>query len=359
MSVIITLIIFSIIVVIHEWGHFIVSRLCNVQVDEFAIGMGPKLIGYKKEGGETLYSIRALPLGGFCRMADEVSDENSRRIGFNDANVWQRIAISVAGPMMNFVLALVILTGITICTGITTNKVNSVIDNSVAKEAGIQVGDRISKVDGKNVRTQEELQYYLAQSGGNEITLVLKRNGEIIEKNIIPRYSEKDGRYIIGVGVEVKAPIINVMNWHVGDMPSANIFECIYDGFWEMVFLVKVTVLGVVQMLTMQVSLNDVSGPIGITTVVGEAYTMSIKESIANAMLTMGSLAALLSANLGVINLVPIPALDGGRIVIYLIELIRRKKMTPEREGIIHLIGFALIMGLGVFIALHDIIKLV
>ena len=120
--------------------------------------------------------------------------------------------------------------------------------------------------------------------------------------------------------------------------------------------------MGVIQMLTMQVSLNDVSGPIGITTVVGDVYTAGIesdKAAVATTVLMMGSLSAILSANLGVINLVPIPALDGGRIVIYIIELIRRKKMTPEREGIIHLIGFALIMGLGVFIALHDIIKLV
>jgi regulator of sigma E protease len=358
MSVIITLIIFTVIVVIHEWGHFFVAKKCNIYIEEFAVGMGPKLFGIQK--GDTLYSVRLLPVGGYCKMADE-KIEGSDKIGFNDANVWQRIAVAFAGPVMNFVLALIVLTVIAICSGVSTTYVSGVIDDFPAAEAGVMPGDRLVNINGKAIHIRDELDFYLSEHSGENLNITFKRNGEKYTVNITPK-ADESGNKLIGIKTELKAPFLNVglyKNSDLSGIKKASFFECVHYGYWDMFFLVKITVTGVVKMLTFNVSMDEVSGPIGVTTVVGDAYQSTIKYGVIDTILTMLNLGALLSANLGVINLVPIPALDGGRIFVYLIEIIRRKQLPPEKEGIINLIGFALVMGLGIFIAVHDIIKLI
>ncbi len=358
MSVIITLIIFTLIVVIHEWGHFIAAKKCNVFVEEFAVGMGPKLFGVQR--GDTLYSVRLLPIGGFCRMADD-EIEGSDKIGFNQASVFKRILIAVAGPVMNFVLALIVLTFMAMSTGISTNRVAGTIEGYPAESAGLQPGDRIVAINGKAVNIRSDLDFYLSEHPGEALNLTVKRSGEKINATIIPKLNE-EGKYLIGIKTQYKAPVINLGLYDlsdIGNITRAGFFECVADGFWNMIFLVKVTVLGVVRMLTLNVSLNEISGPIGVTTVVGDAYQSTITDGAIYTVLTMLNLSALLSANLGVINLVPIPALDGGRIFVYLIEIVRRKQLPPEKEGIINLIGFALVMGFGIFIAINDVIKLI
>lgn len=357
-SVILTLIIFTVIVVIHEGGHFAAAKKCNVFIEEFAVGMGPKLFGIKK--GDTLYSLRLFPVGGYCRMADE-KPEDSTKIGFNDANVFQRIFIAFAGPFMNFVLALVILTIMSVTTGISTNGVHSVMDGYPAQAAGIQAGDKIIAVNGKRVNIRSDLSFYLSENAGKTLELTVKRGKEKLVYNIAPK-ADKNGNYLVGVNMEAKLPLINVGMYDEkssAGLEKASFFECVADGWYNMHFLVKITVYGVAKMLTFSVPMSDVSGPIGVTTVVGDAYEETVKDGAIFALLTMLNLSALLSANLGVINLVPIPALDGGRIFVYLIEIIRRKKLPPEKEGVINLIGFVLIMGFGIFVAVNDVIKLV
>jgi regulator of sigma E protease len=357
MSVIITLIIFTLIVVIHEWGHFIVAKKCNVYIEEFAVGMGPKLFGIKK--GDTLYSVRLLPVGGFCRMADD-EVENSNKIGFNQANVFKRIAIAIAGPFMNFVLALLILTFIAMTSGISTNVVAGTMDGYPAAEAGITAGDKIVSVNGKAVHIKSDVDFYLSENPQAEVDVTFVRNGKKMQATITPKYDEKNDRYLMGLTISAKAPLINITGEDIdfSVLPKAGFFECVSYGFWNMIFLVKITVLGVIKMLTFSVSMSDVSGPIGVTAVVGDAYRETINDGLIYTVLTMLNLGALLSANLGVINLVPIPALDGGRIFVYLIEIIRRKQLPPEKEGIINLIGFALVMGFGIFVAVNDVLKL-
>jgi regulator of sigma E protease len=359
MSVIITLIIFTVIVVIHEWGHFFIAKRCNILIEEFAVGMGPKLFGIQR--GDTLYSVRLFPVGGYCRMADE-KVEGSDKIGFNDANVWQRIAVAVAGPVMNFVLALIVLTVIALCSGIATNTVTGVMDGFPASEVDIQAGDKLVDINGTAIHIRDELDFYLSEHTGESLNITVKRDGKKHSVNITPRLDEESGRMLIGIKTGYKAPAVNV-GLYSSDMlqgqTKASLLECVSYGYWDMFFLVKLTATGVVKMLTFHVSMDEISGPIGVTTVVGDAYQSTIKYGVMDTVLTMLNLVALLSANLGVINLVPIPALDGGRIFVYLIEIIRRKQLPPEKEGIINLIGFALVMGLGIFIAVHDIIKLI
>ena len=359
MSVIITLIIFTVIVVIHEGGHFAAAKACRVYIEEFAVGMGPKLFGIKK--GETLYSVRLLPIGGFCRMADE-NPQNSDKIGFNDANVFQRIFIAVAGPFMNFVLALVVLTFMSMSTGVSTNIINKVNEGSAAAEAGIQEGDMIVDINGTSINIRSDIDFYMSENPEADLHLTVKRNGELLKYNLEPRFDKESGRRLMGITTLYKAPCLDLGIYDIDEissMPKASFFECVRDGFYNMCFLVKVTVIGVVRMLTFNVSVNEISGPIGVTTVVGDVYEETVKDGAIFTVLTMLNLGALLSANLGVINLVPIPALDGGRIFVYLIEIVRRKKLPPEKEGLINLVGFALVMGFGIFIAVSDVLKLI
>lgn len=355
LSIILTLIVFTLIVVIHEAGHFFVAKKCNVLVEEFAIGMGPKIIG--KKWGETLYSIRILPLGGFCRMADE-QPADTNRIGFNDATLIQRILICVAGPFMNFVLAFIIMVIMSLCTGIATTEVVAVSENSGAALADIQKGDVITSFDGHSIHTRDELEFYKSESADKTVDIVIKRNGEKIEKRLTPVYDKERKAYLLGVSLSVKAPAINVSGNDYSAYPKGNIVEYISNGYWSSVALVKLTVLGFVKMITAKISVNELSGPIGVTAVVDDAYTQVSPMGVAAVILVMLNFMALLSANLGVINLLPLPAIDGGKILIYIIELITRYRIPKEKEAYIHFIGFVLIMGLGIYIAFNDILKL-
>ncbi len=355
LSIIITLVIFTIIVVIHEFGHFFVAKKCNVLVEEFAVGMGPKLYG--KKIGETEYTLRILPLGGFCRMADE-KPENSNRIGFNDAAVLQRIAICITGPLMNFVLAFIIMIIMGICTGISTTNVVDVIEGSGADIAGIQTGDKIVEFDGHSVHTRDELEFYKSETGSKPIDIVVYRNNEKFKTTLVPVFDEATQRYLLGVSLDKKAPLLNMTNIDFSNVEKAEFAEYISDGFWSSAALVKLTVLGFLKMVTAQIKVQELSGPIGVTAVVDDMYEAASPAGMNIVILQLVYLMALLSANLGVINLLPLPAIDGGKILIYIIELVSGYRMPKEKEAYIHFIGFVLLMGLGVYIAYNDILKL-
>ncbi|MBQ9604441.1 MAG: site-2 protease family protein [Firmicutes bacterium] len=359
MSVIITLIIFSIIVVIHEWGHMRVAKACGINVEEFAVGMGPKLFGFKKNG--TLYSVRLLPLGGFCRMTDE-SDKEKGIKGFNDANVWQRIAVCVAGPLMNFVLALAVMTVCCMMTSVTSTTVETVSEGTPAESVGLQPGDRIVSINGKSVHIYSDLSYYIAENGGNQMDIAVKRGKTRLAFSLTPQLKADENRYIMGITLDSKAPLLDVGLYKEipEDMPRANFTETLHEGFWSGIFTVKVTFEGFVKLFAGKVKTDELAGPIGVSTVVGETYETTKKElGMAAVFLSMADITALLSANLGIINLLPIPALDGGRLLIFFVEVIRRKRIPPEKEGMINLAGFAVIMLLGVFIAYNDILKII
>ena len=209
MSIILTLLILCIIVVLHEWGHFIVAKKSGVLVEEFAVGMGPKLFSVKK--GETMYSLRLIPIGGYCKMADEV-EEGSQKLGFNQVALPKRIAISFAGPFMNFVLAFLAFVFITMCTGYSTVNVTSVVENTPAYNAGIKAGDKIINYAGHNIHTRDEMEYYKAKYGDDYVSVVVKRNGEKINTELAAQKTEKG--YSLGLQLDYKAPLINVMNYN-------------------------------------------------------------------------------------------------------------------------------------------------
>jgi regulator of sigma E protease len=326
--------------------------------------MGPKLFGFKMK--ETLYSVRLFPVGGFCRMADNTDEESLKygKIGFNDANVYKRLVICVAGPIMNFVLALIVMVILVSLTGISTSIVSTVSDDTPAQEAGLMPGDKIISVNGSGIHSADDLDFYKVLHPGEEMNLVVKRNGEKINLSLVPQLVTEDGQdyYMMGVMLVRKAPLLGKTT---DETVKGEFYEYISGGYWQMISLVKLTAYSFKMLFTGGVSVNELSGPIGVTAAVDQVYDAAMEAGETRAMqvfsvfVTMSNLMALLSANLGVINLFPLPALDGGHIIIYIAEIISRKRIPPEKEGKIHLVGFVLMMALGVFIAINDVIKLI
>lgn len=357
MSLIITILIFGFIILIHEWGHFIVARKSGVFVEEFAIGMGTKLWGKEKDG--TLYSIRLFPLGGYCKMKDEDTSSTDPD-SFSNATMPKKFAIIFAGAFMNFILALAIFIGIAFFSGSATTTVREVSEGSPAKQVGIQPGDIIYKINGKRVRSFEDLSFKVSGVNSKEklnenIEITVKRDGELLTFSLTPKYDEALQRNLIGI-----APVLKngLLAEDIEGIEKNTFFGTIRDGFFNMIFTIKVTIVGVVQLFTGQIGLDQMMGPIGITPVIDSQYESAMKVSLGATILTMLNIMALLSANIGVFNLLPIPALDGGRIVFLTIEAIRGKPISPEKEGMVHFVGFILLMGFGIFIAFKDIISL-
>lgn len=341
MIIIIALIVFSILIVIHEFGHYIAAKKSGVMVEEFAIGMGPKLLG--KQIGETLYSIRLFPIGGYCKMLGEDDSCNDEK-AFGNKSVYKRMIIVVAGAFMNFLLAFIIVFAIISGNGFRTLEVKELVSLYPAQEAGIQVGDIIKKIDNQKIRIYEDLTMTMLQNKGENIMLTVQRGDELIDFSITPKMSEEDSsRMLIGFTSEIK---------------KGSVFENMYQSYWTLSMYIKYTIVGFFQLVTGQVSPKDMSGPIGITDTMGNAFREGLKYSVLEAIENIANLAALISVNLGVLNLLPLPALDGGRFVFLLIEAIRRKPISAEKEGMVHFIGFVALMILAVFVAYNDLIRI-
>lgn len=341
------ILIFGAIVLVHEYGHFIAARKCGVFVEEFAIGMGPKIISKQKK--DTLYSIRVFPIGGFCKMKGEDSSDVDSD-SFSNASKGKKFIILFAGAFMNFVLAFVILLGISFFAGTTTTEITNVADGSPASVAGLESGDKIYKINGEKVHIFDEISFAILKNGSNTAEIEVKRNGEKIKLNVTPK--EQDGRYLIGISTKPKAPLISKNN---GEHEKASFFETIYNGYWNVIFILKSTFYSFVQLFTGKVSLNQVMGPIGLAPVIDETYKTASKAGVLSLILTMLNLTAVLSANIGVLNLLPLPALDGGRILFLLLEVLRGKPIPEEKEATVNFVGFIILMGFGIFIAFKDI----
>lgn len=354
-SIVVAILVFMIIIVVHEWGHFIAARSCDVYVEEFAIGMGPKLLGRKSKKG-TLYAWRLFPIGGFCRMRGEeeaVDEEGS----FSKATVGRRMIIVAAGPLMNFVLALVLMMVLTCSYGYIDTRIESVDANYPAAQAGVEAGDRIYAINGHRTHIYSKFSYEMSLNQGEEISLTVKKSdGKLETVSFAPQFDEELSRYRLGFTVKSNGGSLSQI---VRDEGAAKLLPSIgnmlHESFWSMCFDVELVVRSFVQLITGQVSSREVAGPIGIVSVIGESYREGIRESFVAALSNVASLVILLSVNLGVLNLFPIPALDGSRLIFLLIEKIRGKKINEKVENWIYTIGFILLMGLMVLIAINDI----
>lgn len=349
MSIIINLILFifilGIIVLVHEFGHFIWAKIAGVYVYEFAIGMGPKLFGVKK--GETEYSIRAIPIGGFCQMAGEDLDDDLENKVPKDRTLqaksaWQRFLIMFFGPCNNFILAVLLLFFIALIWGGTTmNPVfSSVEKGSAAYKVGIEKGDKVIMINDHKISTSDDLSLYLAiadPTTTNKIK-VLKTDGEEITYKIKPDKTKEDGEVVYKYGVGIKQ-----------EKTRGFIASLVYTGK-KTVSIFKQMFITIGYLFTGGIKLSQLSGPVGIYSIVGE----SSKAGIANLIYLM----AFLSINVGFINLLPIPAFDGGHILFIIIEKIKGSPVNPELENKIHAVFLMLLMVLMLVITFNDILRL-
>lgn len=334
MTAIAAILIFFITVLVHEFGHFIVAKKSGVLVHEFAIGMGPKI--YSKKRKETLYSLRAIPIGGFCMMEGEDSDSESER-SLTKQHPLKRILVMAAGPFMNFLLAFVLLAIVNLSIGSITTTIDVVLEDSPALEAGLLSGDEILSIDNESVDSWQMFAEKISSIDSQNIepvNLKVSRDGEIMELELLPRYFEAEKRVMIGIQPKrVK-----------------NIFLAIKGAFEYLILLISLMFDFIIKLFTGKVDANQVGGPVAVVSQIGEAAKYGI--------LPLLNFSAFISVNLGFFNLLPIPALDGSRIIFALLEWIRKKPISPEKEGIVHLVGFAFLMILMIFVTYKDLIKL-
>jgi len=342
LKIVVSILIFSFIVLFHEFGHYIVAKKCNVRVNEFMLGLGPRLFGFQR--GETLFSVHLLPFGGACVMEGEDTDTDDDR-SFLKKPAWQRFLVVLAGPVFNFILAYILAVIIIGFTGYAPATVSDVMADYPAEQAGIQAGDEIKEINGYHVHFYQEIRAYTMMHTGETLHIRLNRDGKMKEVTLVPQYNEEAKGYLIGIQGGT-------------DTRKANTIEMLEYGFFQMKYLVYVTVGSLKMLVTGQLSVNDMSGPVGIVKTIGDAYEQSLAVSVFFAVMEMLNLTVLLSANLGVMNLLPFPALDGGRLVFLIVEMITKKKVPEKIEAAVNMVGFALLMGLMVVVMISDIGKL-
>jgi regulator of sigma E protease len=341
MNIIIAILIFGFIIIFHEFGHFIVAKACDVKVNEFMVGLGPRICGFKR--GETDFSIHLLPFGGACVMEGEESESDDDR-SFQKKKVWQRFLIVFAGPLFNFILAFLLSIVLIAGIGYTPAKIGAVNANYPASEAGLKAGDEIVRLGNYNVHFYQEVSYYNVFHPGEKVEVTYIRDGKKATTTLTPKYDKASKRYLLGITA--------------GKSVKANAITAVTHGFYQLKEMIYITVMSLRMLITGTVSVNDMSGPVGIVKVIGDSYNATVSLGVFAVVMQMIYMIVLLSANLGVMNLLPIPALDGGRLVLYIWEIITRKKPSEKFENTLNYAGFVILMGLMVLVMGNDIRKL-
>ena len=331
-TIISSIIIFLLVILIHEFGHFIVAKRNGVSVLEFSIGMGPKL--FQRESNGTLYSLRVLPVGGYCQLEGE-DEENDSPNSLNNQSPLVRLKVILAGAIMNFILAFILLILLMSVSRVST-EVSGVIKDSPAYSSGIQTGDQIVSINGENVSDGEELLKSIKESQG-DLNIGVIRDSQSKNIKVTPRLENNIRK--IGVNFQEEYNIKNfsiVKGFKKGLITFLNLTGMLYK------------FLGM--LITGQLGLGGVSGPVGVVKEIGNAA----KTGVSNLIFIL----AYFNINLGVFNLLPIPALDGGRAIFILIEMIFGKKISEEKEGYIHMVGLILLLALIAIVTIKDVIKL-
>lgn len=337
LTILAAIFVFGVLVTVHEFGHFITAKMTGMRVDEFSIGFGPKI--YQQKDGETLYSLRAIPLGGYNKIAGMDPDDPVEPNAFNSKPIPARMLVILAGALMNFILPIILFSGIFMVEGrlqlVNEPVLGTVVDEMAAARAGLKAGDRIVTIDGKNVETWTDVVLNLRKAGTEEVTLTAERNGVLQTYKMTPMFDKDAGRPLIGVSPKFSKE-------------SLGFFGSIKEGF----IYTKNIGLSMVSGLYRIVSGNapaDVAGPIGVAQMAGQVAEKGL--------LPLMNFVAFLSINLGVINLLPLPALDGGHFVLLLLEALRGKPLGGKAMTNIQMVGVALILALTVFSTFKDITR--
>lgn len=330
MNYVLAVLALGVLIIVHELGHFIMAKVNGVKVNEFSIGMGPKIFTYK--GKETNYSLSLLPIGGYVEMLgshEEVDDEKS----FSSKSPLRRISIIIAGVVMNFILAMVIFTAVKMHSGYVDLSIKSVVPNGAFQEAGIEAGSRIVSIDGEKVKIYDDVA--LPISKGETMEIEYESNGELKNATVTPKFNEEENRYMIGVEFN------RVLN--------PGVVESFKQASYETMSLIKQTVTTLGNLVTGKGNFKtDIGGPVTVVKLSADAAQAG--------MWTLVYLVGLMSISLAVFNIIPFPFLDGGWTVLLLIELITRRKVPDKVVGILNTIGFILVMALMVIVTIKDIL---
>ena len=330
-TILLMIILFVILIFPHELGHFLAAKACGVQVNEFAFGMGPAI--WQKQGKETLYSIRAIPVGGYCAMEGEdkeESEDNDR--AFNNKKWWQKIIVLFAGALMNILIAILAFAIVFGVKGVPGTSIDSVLKGSPAEKAGVKQGDIIEVIDGKNIERFADISENIASD--SEIKVTVQRNEKDVTLTIVPEKEKETGRYVIGIIPKV----------------SHNPFSALKYG---VIATGKTTgmIFGALKNIIAGGGMSQVSGPVGMASLISKTKGYGVLYFI--------YLLAIISVNLAVFNLLPFPALDGGRIIFVFIRMVTGKAITDEIEGKVHAIGIILLLTLMVFATYNDVLRLI
>ena len=425
-SIIIAIIVFSVLILTHELGHFLFAKKCGIGVIEFSIGMGPRILS--REYGGTRYSIKCIPFGGSCMMVGE-DEENPSEDAFGNKPVLSRILVVAGGPLFNIltaaILSIIIIAGVganpavvyqvypgysaeeagiqlgDVITSVNGHKIHvgrdlalltdadlagdtvtvtylrdgerctavydplhtsyrlgisyyadetdavlgEISEGTAAYEAGLQEGDRVTAIDGTTIHTGLEIQEYFLENppDGTPISMEIVRDGTAITVEVIPTYYEANS---LGFAASYYREKVGPMGALKGAVQEV--------GYWA-----RYTLMSLRMLLTGQVAVSDMSGPVGIVSAISQTVESSTSDGIFYVIMNVLNFSVLLSVNLGIVNLLPLPALDGGRLVFLILEAIRRKPVDPEKEGMVHAAGFALLMVLMVFILYNDILRII
>jgi len=331
-----SVVIFGLLIFVHELGHFLVAKKAGIGVTEFAIGFGPRLLGW--QAGETSYSLRLFPLGGFVRLVGQDPEESELEGSFQRQPIWRRFAVIISGPLMNLALAVVIFSLIYFAfVGIPnyqSTAVGGLLPGGRAMDVGLQPGDMLQNVAGEQVNDWPEVVKQINANPEKQITIDFERDGRRQTVQVTPRRDPQTGLGLIGISPQTRLYAF---------------FPSLQMGFSNTVRFLEFIGVSILQMLTGRIA-PDVVGPVGIVQIVGEAARTGVVNLL--------SLAAIISVNLGLLNLLPIPALDGSKLLFLLLEAVRGRPVDPRKESFIHFVGFTVLILLMIVVAYRDLVRL-
>lgn len=338
MSIILFIIILAVLILVHEGGHFVIGKKNGIKVEEFLVGFGPKL--FRRTINGTKYSIGLFPFGGACIFEGFDGEESDSPGSFMNAPVWARFSTVAAGPFMNFVLAFFLSLFVIGSIGYDSPVISGVTEGYPAEAAGLKAGDEILSLNGDRVTLYRDISMYLMFHEGRDVKVTYRRDGLVYEALIKPKYSEESKRYFIGV--------------YGGGRVKGNAFDTLRYSFSEVRYWIEITVRSLGHMFTGHFTKDDIAGPVGVARVVDNVYEESKPEGFFVVWLNMLQLTILLSADIGVMNLLPFPALDGGRLVFIIIEAVTRKPVDRKIEAGFHFFGMCCLLLLMIYVMFND-----
>jgi regulator of sigma E protease len=343
--ILIAILLFGFMIFIHEFGHFFTAKLCGIRVNEFAIGMGPTL--FHIQGKETRYSLRLLPIGGFCAMEGE-DEESSDEKAFGRKPVWKRLLVVVMGAIMNILLGLVLMMIILSQeAAFSSTTIAQFGPNSVLAQAGLQEGDEFVSVDHYRIYGDRDLSFALATANPESVDIEVLRDGEILTFNDIKFNSQEiNGRNYLTLDFYVM-PI------------EKNFGTLITKSFQDTVSTVRMIWYSLIGLFTGKFGFNDVAGPVGVVSAINQAASAGLARSFIDGLNNILYMTMVITVNLGVVNLMPFPALDGGKVLLLLVEAVRRKPLQQKYVGIVETAGFVLLIGFMIIVTYSDILRLI